>query len=65
MIQKTKKPALLLTTVAAWFSTTAYTVSPIDLIPDILPVLGQLDDLFGIFVVGLFTLYAVWRWKRE
>jgi len=65
MIEKTKKPALLLTTVAAWFSTAAYAVSPIDLIPDILPVLGQLDDLFGIFVVGLFTLYAVWRWKRE
>ncbi len=65
MIQKTKKSALLLTTVAAWFTSAAYTVSPIDLIPDILPVLGQLDDLFGIFVVGLFTLYAVWRWKRE
>ena len=36
MVEKTKKPALLLTTVAAWFSTAAYAVSPIDLIPDIL-----------------------------
>jgi uncharacterized membrane protein YkvA (DUF1232 family) len=65
MIEKTNKPALLLTTVAAWFGTAAYTVSPIDLIPDILPVLGQLDDLFGIFVVGLFTVYAVWRHKTR
>ena len=65
MVEKTKKPPLLLTTVAAWFSTAAYTVSPIDLIPDILPVLGQLDDLFGIFVVGLFTIYSIWRWKTK
>jgi len=65
MIQKTKKSALLLTTVAAWFTSAAYTVSPIDLIPDIVPILGQLDDIFGIFVVGLFTIYAVWRWKTQ
>jgi len=65
MIQKTKKSALLLTTVAAWFTSAVYTVSPIDLIPDIVPILGQLDDIFGIFVVGLFTIYAVWRWKTQ
>ena len=65
MIQKTKKSALLLTTVAAWFTSAAYTVSPIDLIPDIVPILGQLDDIFGIFVVGLFTIYAIWRWKTQ
>jgi len=65
MIQKTKKSALLLTTVAAWFTGAAYTVSPIDLIPDILPVLGQLDDLFGLFLIGLFTIYSFWRWKTK
>lgn len=65
MIQKTKKSALLLTTVAAWFGSAAYTVSPIDLIPDIVPVLGQLDDLFGIVVVALFTIYAIWRHKTQ
>tara|TARA_R100001015_G_C4623552_1_gene181400 strand:+ start:752 stop:946 length:195 start_codon:yes stop_codon:yes gene_type:complete len=64
-MKEEKKSALLLTTVAAWFTTAAYTVSPIDLIPDILPVLGQLDDLFGLLVVVLFTGYSVWRWKRQ
>ena len=65
MIQKTKKSALLLTTVAAWFGSAAYAVSPIDLIPDIVPVLGQLDDLFGIVVVALFTIYTIWRHKTQ
>jgi uncharacterized membrane protein YkvA (DUF1232 family) len=60
-----KKSALLLTTVGAWFTSAAYAVSPIDLIPDIIPVLGQLDDLFGIVIVLLFTFYSFWRWKRE
>jgi uncharacterized membrane protein YkvA (DUF1232 family) len=65
MVEKTKKSALLLTTVAAWFGGMAYTVSPIDLIPDILPVLGQLDDLFGLLLVGMFTIYSFWRWKTK
>jgi uncharacterized membrane protein YkvA (DUF1232 family) len=65
MVQKSKKSALLLTTVAAWFTTAAYTVSPIDLIPDIIPVLGQLDDIFGLFLVGIFTIYSLWRWKNS
>ncbi len=60
-----RKSALLLTTIGAWFTSAAYTVSPIDLIPDIIPVLGQLDDAFGIIVVLLFTVYSFWRWKRE
>ena len=60
-----KKSALLLTTIGAWFTSAAYTVSPIDLIPDIIPVLGQLDDAFGIIMVLLFTVYSFWRWKRE
>jgi uncharacterized membrane protein YkvA (DUF1232 family) len=64
-MKNSNKSTILLTTVAAWFTSAAYIVSPIDLIPDIVPVLGQLDDVFGIFVVGLFTIYAVWRHKTQ
>jgi len=65
MFEKTKKSALLLTTVGAWFTSAAYTLSPVDLIPDIIPVLGQMDDVFGLLVVTAFTIYSIWRWKRE
>ena len=64
-MKNSKNSALLLTTVGACFASAAYTVSPIDLIPDIVPVLGQLDDLFGMFLVGLFTIYSLWRWKTK
>jgi len=64
-MKNSNKSTILLTTVAAWFTSAAYTASPIDLIPDIVPILGQLDDVFGMFVVGLFTIYAVWRWKTQ
>lgn len=31
-----------------------YTISPIDLIPDIIPVLGQMDDVVVIILVALY-----------
>ena len=36
----------------------AYLASPIDLIPDFIPVLGQIDDLI-IAPVGLYALYRM------
>jgi len=39
----------------------AYGVSPIDLIPDILPLLGWSDDA----VVILTALYIAWRYLRN
>jgi len=38
--------------------TLLYVISPVDLVPDLLPVLGQLDDL-GIVLLGL-ELFVRW-----
>ena len=44
---------------------TAYLLSPIDLIPDFIPVVGQLDDLLhvpaGFFLVWRMIPREVWR----
>lgn len=43
----------------------AYALSPIDLIPDFIPVLGQLDDLIlvplGVALVVRLTPQALWQ----
>jgi len=44
----------------------AYLVSPIDLIPDAIPILGQLDDLCIVpALVGLAVLFIPPPVKRE
>jgi len=49
-------------------ATIGYAVSPIDLIPDFIPVLGHLDDLiivpFGLLLAWLLVPRAVWRDHR-
>jgi hypothetical protein len=57
----TKNTGLMLATIAAWFTEAAYAISPIDLVPDILPVVGLLDDLFGLILVLAFTAYTIHR----
>jgi uncharacterized membrane protein YkvA (DUF1232 family) len=46
-------------------ATVAYALSPIDLIPDFIPVLGHLDDLIivplGIFVAWLLVPRPIWQ----
>jgi len=42
-----------------------YLVSPIDLVPDVIPVLGWLDDLLGLAAAATVTGYGVWRLVRH
>ena len=56
-----QKTTLLISALASWFAQAIYTVSPIDLIPDIIAILGLADDLFGFALVLAFTAYTVYR----
>jgi uncharacterized membrane protein YkvA (DUF1232 family) len=38
-----------------------YGASPIDLIPDVIPVIGWVDDAF---IVPLFIVLAILQWRR-
>jgi len=46
--------------VAMWVAQLVYLVSPIDILPDVIPIIGQLDEIFYITSTVLFTAYA-WR----
>ncbi|MFK7929980.1 MAG: YkvA family protein [Myxococcota bacterium] len=50
---------------ASWAALLIYVVSPIDFIVDIIPVLGQLDDLAMMVSTVLFTVYAYRKIRAE
>ncbi len=54
---------LIAVTAAAWLFQLAYMVMPIDLIPDLIPILGWIDDLVGLtgtLSLTGFTLKQLW-----
>ena len=61
----TQKATLTVTAIAAWFTQAVYTLSPIDLIPDFIPILGLVDDLFGLILVILFTTFVIYRLVKD
>lgn len=52
-------------TIAAIVGTLAYVLSPIDLIPDVIPIVGYLDDAAVLAMCVKLTKFDVDRYKRE
>ena len=51
----------LVITALAWVASTLYAVSPVDLIPDIIPLIGWADDAVTLCLAVVITLYSVRR----
>lgn len=52
-------------TIAAIVGTLLYVLSPIDLIPDFIPVIGYLDDAAMLALCLNFTKYDVEEYKKD
>lgn len=37
-----------------------YVISPVDLLPDVIPVIGQTDDL-GVILLNLYYVYRLYK----
>lgn len=60
--------AWLLLTVLAWVAQVLYFISPIDLVPDILPVVGWADDILAFVVTLCVTgvgAYKLWQKRPQ
>ncbi len=60
-----RRKLLISSNILLWVFQGMYVVSPIDLIPDIIPVIGYVDDLLGVLIVFAFTLYTVGWLRRQ
>lgn len=54
-----RRKLLIISNIFMWLLDGAYTVSPIDLVPDVIPLLGFADDLLGFVIAVAFTIYTV------
>lgn len=51
---------------AAWLVQLLYTLSPVDIVPDVVPVLGWMDDASLLLVVLAFTAWSVYTgWRHR
>ena len=54
-----KTRGLVLATTLAWGFVLAYTILPLDFVPDFIPLLGWFDDLFGVTGTLGLTAYTL------
>jgi len=60
-----RDPAVALWRKAAGLAAAVYVISPVDFVPDILPLLGWLDDLGVVSAVAAFMIRDIRRHTRQ
>lgn len=64
MDELTHKRVLAAAAIVAWAAQALYILSPFDLLPDFIPLIGWVDDLIALVGLGATTLWMV-RTVRE
>jgi hypothetical protein len=62
---KSKSKKLVTANIVMWGMTALYTASPIDVIPDLIPLLGWADDGAGWLATLTFTAYTLWKIRKH